>query len=51
MKPLEFKNWLDNCLRDARTQGLSDEDILIELLEQTRILTTKVQLKLCGGKT
>ncbi len=45
MLPSEFKVWLDRCIRDARIQGLSDEAIYLELLEQVRFMTTMQMIK------
>ena len=45
MTPQEFKRWIENAIRDAKIQGLSEADIYLELLEQVRHLTTRLMLK------
>ena len=44
----QFKMNVDQCIRDARAQGLSDEQILLEMLEQVRNLTCKQILRLAA---
>ena len=32
----EFKTWIENCIRGARIQGLSDEDMISVLADANR---------------
>ncbi len=41
----EFKAWIENTKKDALLQGLSEEDIFIEFLEQVRFMCVEQQLK------
>jgi hypothetical protein len=53
MHPIEFKVWLENCIRDAKANGLPEDEICLEFLEQTRMMLVKQQLKIAhiGVKT
>jgi len=44
----EFKAKMQQLLQDAKAAGLSDEEILLELMEQTKILLSKVSMKIAG---
>lgn len=50
MMPQEFKCWIEDCIRNAKKNGLSDEDILFELMEQVKIMTVREQIKILGNK-
>jgi len=39
---------MQQLLQDAKAAGLSDEEILLELMEQTKILLSKVSMKIAG---
>jgi hypothetical protein len=46
MPPQEFKDWIDNCIRDAKKKGFTDEDILFEFMERVRIMVTKRMIEI-----
>lgn len=43
--PLEFKSWLENCIKDGIRQGLSEEDILFTFMDETKLLMAKFIIK------
>jgi hypothetical protein len=45
---LEFKAKLEKTFREAKEAGLSDEEILLELMEQTKNFMCKVAIKVAG---
>ncbi len=45
MLPQEFKFQIENCVKFAKAQGLSDAAIYLEFLEQVRFMTTKIMLQ------
>lgn len=47
MNPAEFKRWLEQCIKDAKLQGLTDEQIYAEFLDQVRHMTIRQMLKTC----
>lgn len=47
---IEFKNWLDGCIRDAKKNGLSDEDIIFALSEKLHKECTELVVKKCSRK-
>uniref|UniRef100_A0A6M3IRP0 Uncharacterized protein n=2 Tax=viral metagenome TaxID=1070528 RepID=A0A6M3IRP0_9ZZZZ len=51
MKPKDFQASLTACIVDARRQGLSDTAILLEFLEQTRLLIVKQALHVAGQES
>jgi len=46
MHPIEFKKRLDDCIENARNQGVTEEDILLALLEKTHSQLVRVQNQL-----
>ena len=48
MELQEFKCWIENCVKDARIKGMSDDAILVELIEQIRMMLTKKQIEILG---
>ncbi len=50
LKPSEFKRWVDSCVQSARDQGLSDEEIYLEFLEQLRFMTCNVMMKVANKR-
>ena len=45
MKPQEFKSLVEECIRQGKEAGLSDEEILLEFLEQVRFMVVRQMLK------
>lgn len=45
MELAEFKLWLERCINDAKRNGLTDQQIFIEFLEQVRLMTVKMMIK------
>jgi hypothetical protein len=50
LKPSEFKSWMDRCIRDARERGLSETDIICELIDQLKRLLVGIEVKVICGK-
>ncbi len=42
----QFKAWIENTKKDALLQGLTEEDIYLEFLEQVRFMCVDQQLKI-----
>lgn len=51
MQPCEFKMWLDNCISNAKINGLTDNEILIEFMEQTRLMLIKKSIESCAKRS
>jgi len=47
MGPQEFKSLVETCIQQAKEAGLSDEEILLEFLEQVRFLIVHQMIRLC----
>jgi hypothetical protein len=45
MDPSEFKRWIENCIQEAESQGLSEELVLYELIEQVKFKLVEQQIK------
>ena len=43
--PAEFKNWIEKCKRDAKAEGMTDDQIYLEFLEQVRHMTSGMMIK------
>jgi len=50
MEPQEFKTLVETCIRQAKEAGLSDEEILLEFLEQVRFLIVHQMIRLCANR-
>jgi len=50
MNPQELKTWIEDCIRTAKSKGMSDEEILIELMEQVRIMLVREAIKICDKR-
>lgn len=44
--PIEFKKWLNDCIENARNQGMTEEEILLALLEETHSQLLRVHNQL-----
>lgn len=50
MEPQEFKCWIENCVRDAKLRGLTEDEILIEMIEQVRRMLLKKEIDILGSR-
>lgn len=49
-KLIWLKVTVEQCVKTAQTEGLSDLEICVELLEQVRLLTCKQVIKLVSKR-
>ncbi len=47
---LEMKEWLENCIRDGRARGFSNEDIILALHEAVEAVLLEIIMKKKGKK-
>lgn len=50
MTPQQFKEMIESCVKQAKEKGLSDEAVLIELLEQVKFMLVQQTLKLAAAR-
>ena len=43
--PSEFKRWIDTAIRDAERRGMTDDEILLMILETVRELVSRKMLE------
>ena len=50
MEPKDFKCWIENCVRDAKVKGMTEDDNLVELMEQVKIMLVKKEIDILGSR-
>lgn len=48
MTPQEFREWIENCVRDARKRNLAESNIIFIICEQLLLLLDKEVVRVCS---